>query len=158
MEEAQTTNKKSMYPMIILGILIVLLVLGGGFYLLNKGSKEEKVEKTAVQAPAQNKQKFVDTEDGKNAYKVFPGELNLDAKKALIGFELKTKDLGNGVTEVTFLAKEQEYVTQTLTVKQGESVYFIERFALDDNEKEDTDKGLKDDTAFLVDSQGYLVK
>ena len=159
MEETQKTSKKSMNPILVLGVLVILAVLGGAFYFYSSRiSKEEKFEQKPVQATVQSKQKFVDTEDGKNAFKIFPGELSADAKNALVGFDLKTKDLGNGATEVTLVAKKQEYTTQTLTVKQGESVYFIEKFGLDDNKGEDTDKNLKDDTAFVVDVNGYLVK
>ncbi len=159
MEETQKTSKKSMNPMIVLGTLVILVVLGGAFYLYSsRSSKEEKVEQKTVQTTVQSKQKFVDSQDGKNAFKIFPGELSADAKNALVGFDLKTKDLGNGSTEVTLVAKKQEYTTQTFIVKQGESVYFIEKFGLDDNKDENTDRNLKDDTAVVVDANGYLVK
>jgi LysM repeat protein len=159
MEETQKISKKSMSPILVLGVLVILAVLGGAFYLYSsRGSKEERVEQKSVQTAVQNKQKFVDTEDGKKAFKIFPGEMSADAKNALTGFDLKTKNLSNGVTEVTLVAKKQEYTTQTLTVKQGESVYFIEKFGLDDNKNENIDNSLKDDSAFVVDANGYLVK
>lgn len=163
MEETQesSNSKKSLNPVLLYGVLALVLIIGGFAYVLTSGkpsvTKTEEKQETQV-VPTQNKQKFVDTDDGKNAFKIFPGELSADAKNAMVGFDLKTKDLGNGSTEVTLVAKKQEYTTQTLTVKQGESVYFIERFGLDDSKDEDTDKNLKDDNAVVVDSQGYLVK
>lgn len=164
MEETQNSSnnsKKSLSPVLLFGVLALVLIAGGFVYVFVSGkpnsSKTEEKQETQV-APTQNKQKFVDTDEGKNAFKIFPGELSADAKNALVGFDLKTKVLADGSTEVTLVAKKQEYTTQTLTVKQGESVYFIEKFGLDDNKSEDADKNLNDDSAVVVDSQGYLVK
>lgn len=159
MEETQKTSKKSFNPVLVLGVLVILVVLGGAFYFLSsKNSKEEKVEQKPVQTAVQSNQKFLDSEDGKNAFKIFPGELSADAKNALTGFEMQTKQLSDSLTQVTLVAKKQGYTTQTLNVREGQSVYFIEKLGLDDNKTENIDNGLKDDSAVIVDTNGYLVK
>ena len=48
-----------------------------------------------------------------------------------------------------------EYKDQVYTVKTGEKLYFIEKFLQDDQNGEE--KNIKDDTAVLVDTEGYVV-
>jgi hypothetical protein len=161
MDEERPNVKKS--PNLILAFVgLALIIVVGGFLYVYKFSKNEvkevREEKPVVVASKVPMQKFLDTEDGKSAYKIFPGDLNADAKKALIGFDMQTKNLPDGSTAVTLVAKKQGYITQTLTVKQGQSLYFIEKFSLDDNAAEDTDSGMKDDKGVVVDVNGYEVK
>jgi len=166
-EKKSSYAKRPLWQWIVLYVVVGVLVYGLVYYfvLAKKGnsymasnSNYPSPTKSMQPTTAPAMEKFADSPDYKNAYKVFPGVLSADAKKALTGFDMQTKDLGDGSTQITLVAKKQEYTTQTLTVKKGESLYFIETFAMDDNQEEDTDNGLKDDTAVVVDANGYLVK
>jgi hypothetical protein len=102
--------------------------------------------------------KLSESKDSKNAFLIFPGTVSPEAKKAMTGFKISTSPQADGSTQVVMTSTNPEYKDQMYLVGAGNSLYFIERFAGEDNEQEDTDKGLKDDTAVIVDPSGYIVQ
>ncbi len=172
--EVQQTAKSSFNPVILIAVVVVLLVGGGLYFAQAKKSTPQtqkvvegaKATPTAVMTAAapsgtasamSTGQKLADSPDGKFAYKVFPGTLTADAKQALTGFDMQTKTNPDGSTTITLVAKKQGYTTQTLTVKQGQSLYFIEKTLFDDHADTDEDGTLHDDTGIVVDKDGYIV-
>lgn len=90
------------------------------------------------------------------SYQIFPGSLSSAAQTALRGFDMTTNPLSGGSTQVTLSAKEPQYRNQTYTVKPGETLYFVDQSSSDDSVS--FDAALTDDTAIIVDSQGYIVQ
>ena len=74
------------------------------------------------------------------------------------GFMMITKTLPDSSTQIVLTAQELGYTSQQYIVKPGDTLYFIERNLQDDNPQEDSDANSHDDTAVLVDSQGYIAQ
>ena len=101
-------------------------------------------------------QKFSDSPDWKSAYLISSATLDDNAKTALSGFELQRQVLGDGRTNITLKALSAEYSDQNYVLQPGQSLYFIEKFLADDSSGRDLN--LHDDTAVVVDADGYIVK
>ncbi|MBU6231888.1 MAG: hypothetical protein KGI45_00805 [Patescibacteria group bacterium] len=101
-------------------------------------------------------QKLADQPFASRAYQIFPGPLSSAAQRALDGFAMQTKDLGNGVTEVDLIAKQQNYQTQTYAVPSGDTLYFIETSHGDDQPSADYSYG--DDQGVIVDANGFMMQ
>lgn len=159
-EIANGTSQKPQYIHFVLLVVIGLLIVGGIFYVSIHAKKNMVVKAQALATPttAVAKQKLQNADFAQFAYKIFPGDLSADAKTALTGFDMQVKALSDGSYQVTLVAKKQEYTTQTLVVKSGESLYFIEKSLGDDHGDEDSDGTLHDDSAVVVDRDGYLVE
>lgn len=89
------------------------------------------------------------------AYEVDPNNMSSLAKQATTGFDISAQTLANGDSKVTMHASNPEYHDQTYELKPGQKLYFIEKNLGDDKDGED--KFLGDDTAVVVDSNGYVV-
>ena len=90
------------------------------------------------------------------AYEVDPNNLSAQAKQALAGFTVSSKALDAGDTQITLAATgNPEYHTQVYTLKPGQKLYFIEKSWGDDGGDKDFSYG--DDTAVVVDQNGYVV-
>lgn len=90
------------------------------------------------------------------AYEVTPGNLSTTTQLALTGFDVSQQSLTNGDTKITLTATNPEYKTQSFELKPGQKLYFIEKNLGDD--KDGQDKFLGDDTAVVVDQDGYVVQ
>ena len=100
-------------------------------------------------------QLFSDSPLSQNAYLISTPTYDANTKTALSGFDVTKKTLTDGSVQYTLNSTNPEYQTQTYTVKKGEKLYFIENLLTDDNGN--TDKSMRDDTAVLVDANGYIV-
>jgi hypothetical protein len=76
----------------------------------------------------------------------------------MAGFAFTTSVMSDGSTQITLTAQNPYYKTQQYVVKPGYSLYFIEKNIKDDDPEKDTDTKTLDDTAILVDPQGYIVQ
>lgn len=101
------------------------------------------------------KQKFSGSSDYQYAYLISVPTLSAQAETAITGFDLSKLDQADGSTVYELKAKKSGYFDQKYTVKPGESLYFIESSLNDDNG--DVDERLNDDTAVVVDANGYVV-
>lgn len=111
---------------------------------------------TASVAYTVTTEKFSDFPHKAQAEQIFPGSLSADAQKALEGFSLSTKDLADGSTAVTITPQQTAYRPRTITVKQGETLYFVDLSGGDDVVN-GIDTDLHDDSPVLVNQQGYIV-
>ncbi len=89
------------------------------------------------------------------AYLISTDTYDANTQKALSGFKVVKSTLADGSVQITLNAQNPEYKTQTYVVKTGEKLYFIEKSLGDD--RGDKDAFLGDDTAVLVDGNGYIV-
>jgi len=142
-----------MKKVLLIGLAVVLV--GSAWVVLTVSNKA--TANNVVVSSSQVKQKFMDSSEGKNAFLIYPGPLNSQAKMAINGFDLKTETLSDNSTKVTLTSTNPEYKDQSYTIKPGEKLYFIEMFAGDDNVSENKDNSLRDDTAVIVDAQGYAI-
>lgn len=100
-------------------------------------------------------QKFSDSPDYQYAYLISGPTLSAQAETAITGFDLSKTTQTDGTTVYELKAKKSGYFDQKYTVKSGQSLYFIESSMGDDNG--DVDERLSDDTAVVVDANGYVV-
>jgi len=166
MEDAEKENsygKRPLWQWVALYVVVGIVVYGLVYYfvLAKKGganytSSAQTPQPTA--AATMNKQKFSDSSDYQYGYKIFPGVLSSSAKEAMAGFAFTTKAMPDGSTQITLTSQNKFYKTQQYVVKPGYSLYFIERMMGDDDSEKDTDARYTDDTAILVDPQGYIAQ
>ena len=149
---------------LIVGGVVVAVVLLLGFLLIFKHNGKVRpvargavARQTAYSAPASGRQKLSDSSFAAVSYKIYPGTMSSQAKQAMTGFAMQTKTASDGSALVTLVANKSGYRTQTYTVKTGQSLYFIERMPRDDSLGQDTDHLFGDDTAVVVDANGYIV-
>jgi hypothetical protein len=90
-----------------------------------------------------------------NAFLISTTPYDAKTKTALIGFTVTKKTQTDGSVLYTLNSTNPNYQTQTYTVKSGEKLYFIEGMPGDDNGT--TDRTVADDTAVVVDANGYIV-
>ncbi len=161
-------NVKIVFP-----IVVLVVTVGGIFFFLSPGSKHQLSSSAPAASPSglgqnspspasSNTQrtnkgaKFADTPLSKYAYLVSGDTLDASATRALSGFQLTKDTLPDGSKKITLQAKKSEYHTQTYALKPGEQLYFIETSFGDD--ASDEDYNLSDDTAVVVDANGYAVQ
>jgi len=137
----------------VLALVLVLLTA-----CANQSTAPVSSPTPAINTPAaadSGKVKFSDSPDSKNAFLISGDALDADAKAAMAGFDMKKTVLADGSFQITLTSTNPEYKDQSYTLKQGEKLYFIERFMGDDVGTEE--KNLKDDIAIIVDADGYIV-
>lgn len=100
-------------------------------------------------------QLFSASKDFSKAYLIYP-TTDAGTAKALAGFAVRTKDLGNGTTQVSLASKTQNDEVQYFTVSAGQKVYFVEKSFGDDSL--DNDRFLGDDYGVAVDANGFILK
>lgn len=99
--------------------------------------------------------KLKDNPVSKNAYQIFPGELSAETQKALVGWNITTKKLTDGSTQVSLTPKDSDDISQQYTIKPGNILYFVEITMADDS-KDDRDLNLRDDYGIIVDKDGIV--
>lgn len=116
---------------------------------------QNEIASTSTSAMQSTKQLFSQSPDYAKAYLIYP-TANAAAKKALAGFNLTIKDLGNGTTQVSLPTKTQTDEVQSFVVSKGQKVYFVEKTMRDDSL--DTDTYLGDDYGVAVDANGFILQ
>lgn len=132
-------------------VLFITIVLFAGVYYVTVNAKHIAKQNTS------HKLQFLASQQGRNAIKIFPGPLSQQAKAFLSGFSLQELSLSDGTEQVTLLAKKQDFTSQVLIVKPGDSVYFTDQHVSDDSAGADDDVNLHDDKAIVVDKNGQTV-
>lgn len=142
-------------------IIFILLVLVVGIlvYSASKPKMQNSLNNNPNSFVSQNDnispQLFSGSPLSQNAYLISTTPYDANTQKALSGFTVTNKTLADGSREFTLTSTNPEYQTQTYTVKQGEKLYFIETMLGDDSNNQD--RNLGDDTAVVVDANGYIV-
>ncbi len=106
--------------------------------------------------PSNSTVKFAEQSYFKNAYLISTDTLSTEAKTALAGFKMDKQTLPDGTIQINLKALEPQYHDQSYTLKDGEQLYFIDKFLADDSSG--TESNIGDDTAVIVDSQGNVVQ
>jgi len=151
--------KKKLTAIVIIILIIIVGVWAIVSSLRNKNSNlglnnnNPKITNNSNLVTA--KQLFSSSPLSQNAFLISTPTYDANTKTALIGFNVIQKPLADGSNEITLNSQNKEYKTQVYTVKSGEKLYFIENFLADDSGN--TDRNLKDDTAVLVDADGYIM-
>jgi hypothetical protein len=102
------------------------------------------------------KVKLSDTKYWNYAHLVSGDSLDSSAQTALAGFSIDKKALADGTTQIALNAMDPAYKSHTYFLKVGQQLYFIETSMGDDTKTAEFNLG--DDTAVIVDSEGYMVK
>lgn len=151
--------------LVIVGLVLVLVAETG--YIVVKKVATKVETKIAEKLSGQNPQaprpallakgdKFADSPIFKYAYQIAPGDISATTTAALVGFSITKKTLTDGSIQVTLTPKDADDQFQTYTVKTGETLYFVEMSAGDD--QGDTDKNLRDDYGVVVDANGLVIQ
>lgn len=148
---------------IVIGILAVALVAetGFGIWKWKQSRPEETAEKKVVQAPPRPSflskgDKLADSPTAKVAYKIAPGDLDAQAKTALVGWTITSKIATDSSVVVSLVPKNSDDQAQQYTVRPGYSLYFVESTPVDDHADSDTDSNLRDDYGIIVDGNGVV--
>jgi hypothetical protein len=158
-------KKRPLWQWVAIYLVIGAILYGGVYYFIlakNKTTAQSLYgsngqTSTPLATGSAGMVKFQDSPDYPNAYLIFPGELSSDAKTALTGFNMSTKMMTDGSTQVTLKAEESGYQDQVYIVKPGYNLYFIEKNLGDDDATANMDKNKADDSAVVVDPQGYII-
>ncbi len=155
----------------IIIVILALLVLGEGALLVRRKFSQQvsmaKASPTVQTSPSPDANRPKPMMVGKGvklqgspleqyAYKVAPGDMNDDAKKALVGFSIDTQKQADGSLVVKFTPKDSDDQNQQYIVKTGESLYFVEMTPLDDKPDQDKDINYRDDYGIIVDQNGII--
>ena len=115
----------------------------------------------AAQAPgsptanASARVRLQDTRYANVAYLISDNATSPAEEAALAGFQVQRTVLPDGSMNVTLKALQPEYQDQSYVVQPGQQLYFIEASMGDDQNGQEY--SLRDDTAVLTDSDGYIV-
>ena len=161
-QETSEQVKKSSSGLYIL-IIVLLIVLGGVGYMVYKGSKvinsvPEEVAETAAPAPkgppSLKGQTFANTDFYSNAVLVYPGTLSKEAKAVSTGWQVKSKTLPDGTTQVDLIPVGSEATegdtAHTFNLAKGDKLYFVDLNPKDDNNTENADNNKNDDMGIIV--------
>src|ERR1035437_8018152 len=141
---------------LIVTLIVVLLVIVVAFFVFKNSNKKEENNSTIPTAQSNTAlQLFSSSPMSQYAYLISGPTIDAKTEEATMGFIISKKALSDGSMQITLNSQNTEYKTQTYTVKTGEKLYFIEKFLVDDSEN--ADKNLNDDTAVLVDANGYFI-
>lgn len=106
-------------------------------------------------SPTATPQLFSNSPYAQSSYLISTPTYDAATTQALTGFMVQKTALPDGSTQIVLNAQNPNYQTQTYVVKPGEKLYFIEGMPGDDSGGVERNTG--DDTAVLVDANGYIV-
>lgn len=152
-------------------VIIVLSVVVIGETLMLISSKqnapvqnENPVVKTATSSTTQRTppailtkgDKLTDSPISKFSYQVYPGSLSDSAKTALVGWNIKTQTLNNGLVQISLTPKDADDQSQQYTLKPDQKLYFVEMTKADDSTNPEQDKNLRDDYGIITNQEGIV--
>jgi hypothetical protein len=146
-------------------VLLALVVIVEGYVLMSKKSAPVALGVTTQIAttprpsgrpmPLTKGMNLQGSAVEKFAYEIVP-TMTDDAKKALIGFDVKTKSLAGGITQADLVPKDSDDQFQSYVVKPGNKLYFIEMTPVDDKPDTDRDSNYRDDYGIITDANGVV--
>lgn len=163
--EEVTTSTASNKTAYVVFVIAILLVGGGVFWAaknLNKPSVPEQVLGQATERPkgppSLKGQKFSDTNLADSAELIYPGTISESAKAVMSGWDLKTKVLPDGTTQVDLVPVGSEATegdtSHSFVLKTGDKLYFVDLNPGDDSSTEDANT--HDDMGIVVDANGVI--
>ncbi len=155
--------KKNPIVIVIIALLVVVFLIW--IIMMKKSSNPNNVYVAPTSQNVNNNvvsnnsaQLFADSPLAQSSYLISTSTYDANTKKALNGFTITKTTLSDGSMQIVLDTKNPEYKTQTYVVKPGEKLFFIERNLVDDATPGTSDKILGDDSAVLVDANGYIVQ
>jgi hypothetical protein len=152
--------KRNSTPIII--IIVIVLIIGLWIYIARNNNKQSQYSPISTDQTSPNTNNatsagvlFSSSPMAQNAYLISTPTYDAKTDKALSGFKVVKTDLADGSIQYVLNSSNTDYTTQTYIVKPGEKLYFIESTLSDDNNNQDKFTG--DDTAVVVDANGYIV-
>lgn len=143
----------------LLIILLVAVCAVEGYMLYQKKSQPIVAiqSKTPPRIPLLKKgDNFNDSPLKKFAYQIAPGPLSSETKQALVGFQIDSQTQTDGSIVVKLTPKDSDDQNMQYTVKNGETLYFIEMTPVDDKGDQDKDLNLRDDYGVITDANGIV--
>ena len=137
-------------------IPLAVFFLSGCGFASTSNTTSTPISTNNSQVKTSSSQKLSDQPYFKNAYLISTDALSTDAKTALAGFKMSKQTMPDGTSKIDLKALEAQYHDQSYTLKNGEQLYFIDKFLADD--QGNTEANIGDDTAVIVDSQGNIVQ
>ncbi len=169
-------SNSSTMTAVITAIVVILIVTAVVLFMRNSSgsnagtttSQGGSQAASATQGQTQNAQggtqgqttqrvKLADTRYWNYAH-LISGDAPLDqgAQAAISGFHMEKQNLSDGSVQITLKAISPQYHDQQYVVKPGQKLYFIEGSFGDD--AGGNEYALGDDTAVVVDADGYIVQ
>jgi hypothetical protein len=149
--------------------IIILLTVAALFFLVGCSQQQSTTPYSSVpvqqgaastpsggsSAAASPRVRLQDTQYAQFAYLISDNQTSPAEEAALAGFQVVKEVQSDGSLKVTLKALQPEYQNQSYVVLPGEKLYFIEASMGDD--RGNHEYSLRDDTAVLTDSDGYIV-
>jgi hypothetical protein len=156
---------KSPAPYLIGGVLILLIVVGVGYFMNKKSEASTSFEETreapqkqVAGASTVNGQKFSDSQYAGSAVQIAPGALSPEAQAVTTGWQIKSRSLADGSTQVNLIPTGSETTegdsSHTFNLKSGDKLYFVDLTPGDDRGGSDGNKN--DDIGIVVNSDGII--
>ncbi len=140
-----------------MGVILLAVIIVGFYFVMSKPAPQPTAN--AVQSPqtVNQKVKLADTKYGKDSYLISSETLSPEAQTAISGFNISRVVNPDGSINMVLIALNPEYQNQNYHLAPGQSLYFIETYAGDDNPPKGEGPSLMDDKAVIVDQDGYPV-
>jgi len=135
---------------VVVAALIVLLI-----YSFDQVKAQKSMDSSVGSSQTQGT-KLIDEPYFSKAYLISSDTLDTAAQNAISGFSLSKTALADGSVNITLKALNSEYTDRSYTVQPGQSLYFIEMSGGDDSPP-NGERYINDDSAVIVDSNGYVV-
>jgi hypothetical protein len=139
-------------------VIVLILVFSGGNSSSKPNLPSVQPPQTGNGTQSSAGTLFSDSPYASYAYLISTSPLSSQAKEATTGFAITSVQNSNGSATYRLATARSNYVNQTYTLEPGQKLYFIERSLGDDDASSDTDYMLGDDTAIIVDTNGYIVQ
>lgn len=157
-QKKEKKDGQKMSPMVIFGIIVAAVVIIIALFIIfsphGNYNQAPKTQPTPSGSSAQTL--FSSTPYYKFAHLISTSNLSSAAKVALTGFKMSSTKNSNG--SVSYVLARSGYPNLTYTVEPGDKLYMIDVYPTDDHTVTDTDYVPKDDTAVVVNAQGYVVQ
>jgi hypothetical protein len=148
-------GKRSLWFWILIYVAAALVVYGAVYFIFFAGNNS--LYKSPVSPVGTNQNvKFADSSDANNSYLISTDTYDTATQKALSGFKVDRTVLADGTQRINLTSTNPEYQNQSYIVAPGQKLYFVERNLQDDSNSQENNLG--DDTAVLVDANGFIVK
>ena len=151
-------QKRFWISLIVVALVVAFLIFTLRPSPTTNAINEQLISGNSNASASNSGTKFADSPYYQYAYLISGDTLSSQAKTALTGFDLSKTSNSDGSMTYTLTALRQEYANQTYTLQPGEKLYFIERSLGDDDTAGNSDYSLRDDTAIIVNSDGYIVQ
>lgn len=138
-------------------VLLAIIMVGFALFHASSSASSSTNSRTSDTTSTTAKVKLMDTAYAPYAFLISGETLDNPAKRATAGFSIKRVVNADGSLTLTLHALTSEYHDQELLVPQGDSAYFIET-SMGDDSIPDGEYNLGDDSAVLVDQEGYIIQ